>query len=532
MPAMQSVIKKGYIIFVICIATLFGVAFSLTPILQQDSVATWNVVRYILGVLLFLLSFIVLLYLNQRVTTTEEKQTNKISDRRLFVILFVTMTIIGSIYLIIYWPGTGLYDTVYIINTDHWGVARQHPWFYCLIISKIVDAVFAMGGGYDIAVPLLSLIQILISAAVYSYGLVWLHRKGINNIIWGIIALVYVFSPIYNMYMITILKDVPYSLLLFIWVPVLYDIWETDGELLRTKKVFLQICVFLFLSLLRNNGVYVSIFILFGLLLCYKKFWRQIIIFVAVLFLVVLGSNWFEKEHDITHLFKETVGIPLQQIAATVYYDGEITDEQEQFINKVIPVEFIKEKYNPYSADTLKWGNSPLDNDFLNENKIQFLKVWAQMLVPNFRIYVEAYLKNTYSFWSVTSSDQNQIYTTFYVESFKEWYDEENVVIKKILPENLQIRLENITTMLAKSPESGKLFWICILLLVVLGYIYGIKIISIGLPLIGGWITVMISTPVAYQWRYTLYMAMALPLIVGILFIKSRFKYESMVDNS
>ncbi len=525
MQKKDLIIKKGYLIFAFFVAAVFGAAFSLTPVLQKDSLAKWSAGNLIAGTVLFYGCFLALSCLIQKVNLTQDKQRNRVSDIALFGILFALMATIGVGYLLIYWPGTGLYDTVYIIKTEHWGVAQQHPWFYYLIISKIVDLVSLLGGGYDVAVPLISFIQIAVSAGIYSYGLVWLRRKGINKILWGIIAAVYVISPVFSMYMITQLKDVPYSLLLFIWVPVLYDVWESDGELLKDRKTIVKICVFLILSLLRNNGIYVSAFIIFGLFVFYKKFWKQLILFTGVLLLVVVGSGRFEKAHNITHLFKETVGIPLQQMAATVYYDGEITDEQEEFINNVIPVEFIKEKYNPYSADTLKWGNSPLNNEFLNENKVEFLKVWAQMLFPNFKIYVEAYLRNTYSFWSLTTSNQNKIYNTFYVESFEEWYEQENIRIKNILPEKLQEKAENVTVKLAQiSPESGMLLWMVILLLLSLGYVYGLSIVTVGLPLIGGWLTIMISTPVAFQWRYTLYMLMALPLIIGFIFIKSKRK--------
>lgn len=521
-------IKKGYLVFAFFVSVVFGAAFSLTPVLQKDSLEVWNAGYMIIGTVLFYGCFFALSFLMQNMNFAKGKKEIKLSDKALFGVLFAVMSIIGIGYLLIYWPGTGLYDTVYIIKTEHWGVAQQHPWFYYLIISKIVDLVALFGGGYDVAVPLISVIQIAISAGLYSYGLIWLRRKGINKIIWGIIAAVYVFSPVFSMYMITQLKDVPYSLLLFIWVPVLYDVWESEGELLKDRKTIVKICFFLILSLLRNNGIYVSAFILFGLFVFFTKRWKQLILFTGVLLLVVVGSGRFEKAHNITHLFKETVGIPLQQMAAAVYYDGEITDEQEEFINNVIPVEFIKEKYNPYSADTLKWGNSPLDNEFLNANKGEFLKVWAQMLVPNFGVYVEAYLRNTYSFWSLTGSNQNKIYDTFYVEAFKEWYEQENIGIKNILPEDVQVKLEKITGELAQiSPESGMLLWMVIILLLSLGYVYGLGVVTAGLPLIGGWLTIMISTPVAFQWRYTLYMLMALPLIIAFMFIKPKEKGET-----
>lgn len=517
--------KKAYMVFAGLVSVVFGAALSLTPVLHGGSEKSWNPLLMIVGTLGFFLSFYALVYLVEGKALPANKQKSKLSDKQMFFLLFSVMTLVGLFYLLIYWPGTGMYDTTYIIKADHWGVARQHPWFYCLCVALIVDFVQALGGDYNVAIPFLSFLQIAFTALLYSGALIWLRKKGINKILWWALAAIYTFYPIFNMYMVTLFKDIPYSLLLFIWIPLLYDLWKSEGALLKNKKFLLLLCGFLILSLLRNNGVYVSAFILLGMLLCYKKFWKQIALLFAVLVMVIVGSSAFEKSQNITHLFKETVGIPLQQIAATVC-EGEVTQEQEEFISQILPIDYIKENYNPYTADTLKWGSTYLNNEFLNANKAEFLKLWAEMLIPNFGIYVEAYLKNTYSFWSLTGSEQNQVYTTFYVEALDYWYKEQSIKIKDIFPENIQATLEKITTALSKSPESGKLLWLVILILLVLGFVHNLKLVSIGLPLIGGWITIMISTPVAFQWRYTLYMAMALPLLIGIMFIKEKAKVK------
>lgn len=106
--------------------------------------------------------------------------------------------------------------------------------------------------------------------------------------------------------------------------------------------------------------------------------WKRILAFLLVLILASGGVSIFENQLGVKHLFKETMGIPLQQIAATVYYDGEMTTEQAEFIDRILPLEFIKEKYDPYTSVPLKWSGSPIDDDYLYEHKAEFLKVWEE----------------------------------------------------------------------------------------------------------------------------------------------------------
>lgn len=112
-------------------------------------------------------------------------------------------------------------------------------------------------------------------------------------------------------------------------------------------------------------------------------------------------------------------------------------------------------KYNSCSVDALKWGRAPLDNKFLNNHKQEFLQTWAEMLVPNFKIYVKAYLQNTYGFWYLTSGT-NQNYTTIYVSAWDDWYKGNDVSIKSIFPEDVQSTLENSLTKGARFLGEGE----------------------------------------------------------------------------
>lgn len=514
--------KKAYVYVIFALASiLFGIAAALTPYYKQDSTVSVSIFYGITGCIAFVL-FCALLYLLSALAARRKtkKTINKLTKNRVFIISLSLLILIGIIYLIIFYPGTANYDTIAIIKGEGTSMMSQHPWFYILLVRAVRNFVFVLGGGYETAFVLLSLIQIVLFSIVYAYCITWLYGK-IIVWVWIIISAIVIFNPVLNIYTITLLKDVPFSLLLIGWMLFLYNCWKSGGKNLCRTRNMVFVGVLLVLSLMRNNGVYVSAFMILLLAIMYRRMWKRILVMVLILACTVMGSHVYENSNDVTHLFKETAGIPLQQMAGVVYYGGEITDEQYEFLDSVISAEYILENYNPYSADKLKWGGAPLDNTFLNSNKAEFLKIWAQMLIPNIDIYVDVYLRNTYGFWSLDDTYSTAVYTSLYVSSFDEWYESEDVSIKTILPEKAQSALESDITMLIKASYlgAGQLFWIFIALLIAVILRKGTKAFLIAAPVIGNWLTIMISTPVAYQWRYAFSLAIAVPIMLGILFI-------------
>lgn len=501
-------------------AILFGIAYMLTPYLLQGNSNPLNIYRLPIGIVSFLFVFCVAFYAVQwyHQPACKAHVKMKCSNRVLFWSSFFLIFAVGVFWLLIYYPGVGMYDTIGIIKDENFAIAKQHPWFYIFLIQLVVRITFSFGGGYEAALVAESLLQITVAAAVSAHCVVWLKRRNVGKLPLLMILSIYAFCPILNLYMISLFKDIPFSYMLVEWGLLLYEFWESKGENLKHPSSYLRMAVCIVLSLMRNNGIYISFLILFCMLVLYRNHWKKIVSLFLVLFVVIIGSAVFEKTHSITHLFKETVGIPLQQIAATVSQDGEITEDQLAFIDQVIPLEFIQEKYNPYSADTLKWGGAPLDNTFLNEHKREFLKVWAEMLVPNFKIYVKAYLQNTYGFWATNSTNIGR-YNTIYVSALDEWFQDNDVRVKEILPEPLQSTLETITYAGTDAWGSGQLFWIFVFLMLLLILLSQPGIWIIAVPSMSGWLTIMISTPVAFQWRYVLFIAYTLPLLFGMLLI-------------
>ena len=516
------------VVFLI-ITVLFGLANYFSERFGHDPLTSFDITRFPKGSLFFTFVYIILLYAVLYYHCNSGIKRSKRPKGKFIFLLFVLYFSIGIFYLLIYYPGVGMEDSIEIVKSKSYGVARQHPWLYSLAIQRLAKIMLGLGYNYENVFFVEGIINVVITSLASAYYVAWLGQKDVDDIPLFLIASFYAFDPMLNLYRVTLLKDIPFSYILTLWVPVLWDIYESRGKVLVKPGVFFQIVLTMFVSFIRGNGIYITLFILAALLLNYKQQRKIVLSFFAILLMMESGNFAFEKAHNINHLFKETVGVPLQQIAATVQKDGVITGEQLDFIDKIIPVEFIKEKYDPYMAEPLKWRGSPIDNDFLYEHKIDFLKVWLQMLIPNFRIYVKAYLQITYGFWS-TGRNFDYIYrhSTIYMPKYKDFFEKNHIQIQNIFPEKTQKFLKNLTFNATRSAiGEGQIFWLFILLSMILACIKGKKALIVCAPAFANWLTVMVSTPLAHSWRYILCIPVMIPLISGIILIR-KSSYETM----
>lgn len=516
----------------ICVSTLFGIACVMTPYLKPSDTHSLNLYRFPLGIGAYIIAFLLLRMIVRQYHEVPYPVKCKMHDGKLFGISFLCVLVTGLFWLLIYYPGLGMTDTINVIGTGM-RFAPQHPWFYCLLVDLITRTVLMFGGDYETVLLTESLLQIIIAAGVCGHCITWLKNKGLGIVPLACILGIYSLDPMLNMYQICLFKDVLYAYLIMEWVMILYDLYETKGHQLGEHKTIIKMVFLIILSLLRNNGVYVTSCILLSVLLMYHKYAKRILILFIALLLTIGGSVLFERTNNITHLFKETAGIPLQQIAAVITASdkGIVTDDQREFINEIIPTDFIKEHYNPYTADPLKWGGAPLNNSFLNSHKKEFLKTWFAMLAPNLKIYVKAYLQATYGFWA-TEPDHISRYSTVYVESKKEWFEENDIDIQNILPSKVERVLKKLTyDPTGDALGEGQLFWLMLLLLLVFISLFDRLFLIVGIPPLAGWLTIMVSTPVAHQWRYVLYIALCLPIYAGLLLTPHKSTEQNSVTD-
>lgn len=517
---MNGEVRKEQL-FIAAFSLLFGIIYSLADQLycfNRVSLAWGKVFIAWLGCY-FLLNVIWYVTCNCFQKTEERKHYSFKLEMVLFFILLVSYIIC----LFTYFPGVGMNDGLNILN-ERMSISKQFPVFYCAFVTLLGKIGYHFGT-LQISIALYSVCQV-IAASLISAGIIgWFWRKRVPQIIKIIFALFFVFEPLVSMYVISMLKDTLFSLLLIGAMIFLYEIihespWPNKGKLFWVL-FWMDLAG---IAVLRNNGVYISVVLLIILTYGYSAYRKKFVLMIGGL-IVILGLGKLVMLHyGEEQLFQEVAGIPLQQIAAVVSEDGDMTEEQEVFIGQIMSLDIIKEKYNPYTLDVLKWDHENFNREFLNENKGEFLKIWAQLLPKNLDIYIKAYLNQTYWFWAPRQEGTVQCFYTILNFAGNQWLYEfvENNGIhdQPLFPETINNVLRSYYNLGQYYFREGVCFWI------MLGSAFLLFLkkrdwnqLLIYLPCILLWLTIMISTPVASSMRYVFAFVYGLPVFVGVLFI-------------
>lgn len=449
-------------------------------------------------------------------------------QKRWWLGAFLLLTIAWMPYLLAYYPGVITADSMTsLLQVKDLSILYNHiPIAYTLLIALFARIGWGLGDA-NFGVFLFSLAQLLLMAAVLSYSVYWIRtRISKNKVLTFGLLIFYGLNPVIALYSVTMWKDVLFSAWIVLFCLFLADVGMSGGKVLETKKGLAWLGIlFLLVAFGRNNGIYVIVLCWAVLLLCYKNIRKKLFASggaVILLILLVQGSGYKALEIDQAG-FAESVGIPLQQISYTIVQDGNLKEEDKEFIEKIIPIQTIEECYSPVSADNIKF-NAEFDTAFFEENKVEFLKLYLRLLPANLPSYVQSYLLSTVGFWHIepiewlgaegVHENEMGIYGVDYLKKYLhlDWR------------ENMSAALDGMR----KWPVTnvGLLVWL-VFFYTVISFIQKQPWKALlALPLVGCWLTIMIATPVCSQFRYVYYYHLILPVVCVLIFVKKRMEPE------
>lgn len=430
----------------------------------------------------------------------------------------------------VYYPGSISPDSLACISRaiGKAGLSNQQPVFYILLMRPFLLFGLSIGRSLDFGCVLFLLTQAAVMAVMLGYVPAWLLKHGSPR--WAAVLCVAFFTlnPVFPMYSVTMWKDIPFAGLMTLYVLNLYDIVRSGGEWLHSPRNLIWfLALNLLLAFLRNNGFYVIAVTLALLAIVYRKSWKRLVPgFLAVLVIVPAVQGPVYRLCGISPSpFAESVGIPLQQIGYTVAHNGTVTPEQRKFLNQLLPYDEIKSAYNPITSNGIKF-HQDFDNAFLEENKAGFLRVWAQMLVPNFGSYVKAYILETVGYWHVGTTGWVLYYGT------GDGYGAKETGLRlssSVGGHTVQSMRDNIkssfeTFQYQMKPLSsliniGFLFWATVFAVLFLVLRKGRRYLFAFLPMLLLWGTLMIASPTYCEFRYMFMFATALPAFLAMPFL-------------
>lgn len=499
---------------------------SLDCIISSKTVFLNSVIKFI-GIATIIYIVILFLYekvipnINQREDKTNRLFNNKKSN---FFILWGIIMLAWLPYFLKYCPAIITPDSLdQIYQTQGINVlSNHHPVFHTFIIAIALN-IGKLIGNYNVGVAIFTIFQMLALSAIFAFTLYTMSKKNINNGIKIGTFIFFAFYPVFGMYSITIWKDIPFAIVMLLFILQLVDLVYNEKEFLNSKKkqIFLIISMILVI-MFRNNGIYVVLLTIPFLLWFYRKSIKKLlpITMIPVIFYLLYTGPVFKILNIKKGSVREALSIPLQQFVRVLKDRGdELTDKQKQSIYNFLPQENIVDLYNPTLSDPVK---ACFDDEYFNNNKFEFITTWAGIVFGYPVEVVEAFLCNNYGYWYPEAS---------------------NWVVSRVIMENeLGIKatsmIENKTLdfmdelidnrdipVISFIFSIGFMFWIDLICVMYMIYKKQYKKLLVFIPIFAVWLTT-IASPVFCEYRYVFSMVVTLPIIIASVNMKVEEKKE------
>lgn len=422
--------EKRQFLILIPFALFYAVAAMCTELEKAESLSLiYNLVRFAAW---FFVSYLVLLILctilsqrsavMSRIPLLSRVCEQKPRQGKWYIyVLFAGICLLGYLpYYLMYFPTWLSNDAVWQIEQVLGWVpgSNHHPYFHTLILKVFFMSGYRLFGTYAGGAAFYTFFQILIMAMVFAFFLYRLYKRG-TRILWLIMSLVfYALLPMNAVLTICMGKDEFFtaSLLFFAWMTAEFDL---DGTgILQWVAYFIT---GLLVCLLRSNGI----FIFFGtavVLIIYKtvknKFPLKTFACMAAVLLCyliyhgpLLNALHVEPPDTI-----EGLTMPTQHILCAYLKGGELTEEEIEMIDRVVPVDEVGEYYNPWLFDIVKnFIREKGNQQVIADNKWEYFKLWLRVGLRNPLQYTVAEIRQTAGYWAYKVKDYQYLYGEYYM---------------------------------------------------------------------------------------------------------------------
>lgn len=462
-------------------------------------------------------------FLSYEMNATQGKGKLVIFEKAPFWTSFIFLLLCWAPYLILYFPGSMSFDSVFQLNMYYGFIpfTVHHPPFSTYFMGWVMNIGKELGND-TIGVFLYTLFQTVLLAGSMAYAIKRMYRYGVN--IWFLIGTLLFFGlfPFFPVFAQALIKDTIFTALFLLYTLFMINYFNQKQSVKCCLGCFF---VMLFLMLFRNNGMFVVLFTAIGFLFVRssgKKQWIAISCFALIVNFSM--NNFLWPSLSIGEGSKgEMLSIPLQQTARYVkIYGDEVTKEERFEIGKVLEYEGLGERYDPFLADLVK---NTYVKDATLKDLADYFKVWFQMYRKHPGVYWESFGESSYHYWYPAvrtesmltfqlfpyQKGENAVSVTHSLEQFSQ--------IRKQLREKLKIIAQAKGTGLLFRP--GLYFW-CLLLLII-GFVSSKrkKELIFLLPNFTIWLT-NVASPVSGCTRYTLPIMISIPVLIAIYFKRNK----------
>lgn len=470
-------------------------------------------------------------------------ETHNLKIPRFSEVILKHENLVIYLFLIICWlpvllavyPGFFVYDA----QNEYVQVAARtfsthHPLVHVLMLGGIICAVHKFTGSYNLGIACYMIVQMFMVAGAFTYLINFLKKKKVSGMLRFFSVIYFALFPVIVMHVMCSTKDTIFTAAFLLLLICMLEM-SISAEYFFNSKFQMALFIFsaLMMSLFRKNAMYAFVVMVPVLLIYFKKYFRKMVIMIAVIFILfllidktlILTLNADDSENQ------EMLTVPIQQLTRTYILNKDAFEKEDiALLHEILPEEAL-ELYTPKSSDPVKYH---FQNAAYETDKLKYAKLWVKIGLKKPFTYINAWLENTYGFWypdtvidvytgnvKFTFVNQDSSYFEYEVEqpgvreSKIPWLDE---VYRKMSLEIVKEKIPIVSMIF--SP--GFLFW-CYAF--AFGYAVYRKKYYILMPyliLLIIWLTLLMGP--TYLVRYVLILWFALPLFSAIVLEGKKFE--------
>lgn len=472
---------------------------------------------YIVGI--FNLLFIIFTNIMPKLyfySTNSEKSLFK-NKKVMFLVCFLIIILCWMPYFLSFYPGNLSPDSISELTTvinNFANASDHHPIIHILFIAIPYKIVFGITNNMTYSVAAVTLLQMVIMASIFSSLIVFLHNRKIKDKILFIILAYYSLLPMHGYYSIVMWKDVIFSgLLLLLTMELIKLIEKSNNKTLNFKQLFGFIIVSILCVFFRNNAIYMYFILAIATFIFFKKYFKIFIPAFIIIFCIyyTIKGPIFNVLNIKKSSSAEYIGIPIQQIGRMTYKDAYFTKEEKDLLNKLMPIEEMAKAYNPIISDGIKF-NPNYNSEVFDENKIDYFKLWLNLIRKYPTIALEAYSISTLGYWYPGVSYNS---VCFGIIENDYGLKNDSKLGNKVLNFIYDIEKRGVP-ILNMQWSIGLCFWLILIFAILAVKRKNKKMIYIYIPIFGIWLTMMLASPVYAEFRYVYGAFTCLPLLMLI----------------
>ncbi len=443
-------------------------------------------------------------------------------NNKLFLFLFFSSFSVYSLWLFAFFPGIMSFDSV-----SQWEQAstkiynNAHPFLHTLLITLLKSV-------WDTP-AFVALFQIIISSLIIAYSLVFFLKLGASKKKIFIVFFILLILPSVGIYNITLWKDVLFAQCITALSIIFIKDFLNQTKITNTKIILVAVLTLLISNMRHNGIIYLPIvpliYFSFRIINVKKLALMTISIIIFYITLNVIVFNVLHVTSTSDSLPREFVKLQIIGNALRMGYAP--SKEESDTIEKLMPLEEFRKRYNCSAIDYLRIDNSPMNEKLFYDKKFisEFDKISNAIIMNNLQFAIS----DRICLFSSLTGLSNPRWQFLYHNDI----DENIFGIKQSSNNSLRNVLNSYLVWSTKYPQRF-ILWSHFFYILIYIYFFIKSFYTKNYALLGFIIIITINVPalfifgIARDFRYLYMINFALPFIFLVDDIGNRKKYWSI----